>query len=88
MSLIPDVKEMVERFQWDSGDADGEAIELSREIINFVVEQCYLTARGTDKLKFKDNSQMYWKGRADAASDVRALKTEQYLEDGLETQRA
>ena len=53
-----------------------------------VIEECYMAARGTDKLKFKGNSQMYWKGRADAASDVRALKTEQYPEDDQETQRA
>lgn len=37
-------------------------------------EAAYLAARGTDKLKSHGNSQMYWKGRADAANDVRALK--------------
>ena len=41
---------------------------------NQIVEACYLAARGTDRLTNWNNSQMYWKGRANAASDVRALK--------------
>lgn len=48
--------------------ADALAAEAER-----VLKTAYLAARGTDKLKERGNSQMYWKGRADAANDVRAL---------------
>lgn len=44
--------------------------------VSELLELAYIAARGTEKLndpKFPRN-QMYWKGRADAANDVRALK--------------
>lgn len=51
-----------------------EAVEHIREFENEIIERCYLAARGTEKLMETGNRQMYWKGRADAASDVRFLK--------------
>lgn len=46
------------------------------ELLNFVIEECYLVARGTHHFKNRGftRSQMYWKGRAEAANEVRALK--------------
>jgi hypothetical protein len=51
----------------------GEAVER-------ILETAYLAAQGTENTKIncvvaaQSNLQMYWKGRADAASDVRELK--------------
>jgi len=67
------VKDLVESYQWDSWD-ESQGRTIADKIINIVVESCYFAARGTDNLHNKGNSQMYWKGRADAATDVRKLK--------------
>jgi len=52
-------------------DATGEPTH------NETIEKCYEVARGTNNLNNPvfTRSQQYWKGRADAANDVRALKT-------------
>lgn len=44
-------------------------------ILDGVSDSAYLAARGTEKLNNPSftRSQMYWKGRADAAEDVRKL---------------
>ena len=55
-------------------DDEGVVTDLATDILNVVVEQCYLTARGTDQLQAKGNRQLYWKGRCDAAGDVGKLK--------------
>lgn len=55
---------------------DDLAVSLAVDILNVVVEQCYLTARGTEQLQAKGSRQLYWKGRCDAAGDVRKLKCE------------
>ena len=52
----------------------GKSSLANSEFENKIIEACYLAARGTDKLEHSGNRQMYWKGRADAASDVRFLK--------------
>jgi hypothetical protein len=43
-----------------------------------VLHRAYLAARGTKHLRDPQftRSQLYWKGRADAANDVRALLRE------------
>jgi hypothetical protein len=48
-----------------------------------LIEKCYDAARGTKNLLrgFSNRSQMYWKGRADAATDVRKLLTEKNLHE-------
>lgn len=46
------------------------------QVVDAVIDECYLAARGTPNLmnpRYTRN-QMYWKGRADAANDVRKLK--------------
>jgi hypothetical protein len=58
---------------------DGYVSEPSKaspiaEAVERILETAYLAARGTNQLKIKGNSQVYWKGRADAANDVRELK--------------
>ena len=42
-------------------------------------EEAYMAARGTKFLQDRgtNRSQMYWKGRADAANDVRKLKVKE-----------
>jgi hypothetical protein len=53
-----------------------EVMKVVREAIRNALENAYTEARGTEKLKPRGNSQMYWAGRADAAADVRAYATE------------
>jgi hypothetical protein len=53
-----------------------ERLEIATEALKKLIDDCYMEARGTKN--FDDprytRSQMYWKGRADAANAVRALK--------------
>lgn len=55
-------------------DDEGMVHDLAGDIWNSVLELAYMEARGTDKLKPSGNRQLYWKGRCDAATDVRKLK--------------
>lgn len=53
-------------------------VTLLREIVDEVLEYAYLHAQGQDSQdRFREHgtSQMYWKGRSDAAMAVRKLKS-------------
>ena len=68
--LIQNIREQLAKH------IDDECVvaDLAVDMFNCVVENCYEVARGTDKLQTQGNRQLYWKGRCDAATDVRALK--------------
>jgi cytochrome c5 len=47
---------------------------MTNEERNSVIEECYEAARGTHLLDKVHTYQQYWRGRAQAAEDVRKLK--------------
>lgn len=63
-------------------DDEGVVADLPVDILNFVSEQCALIARGHadgDGFVKHGTRQLYWKGRSDAALEIRLLQVDTTL---------